>query len=264
MGQHSGWTFVGESQSRQLSKAFCGRRQSKFLFHFSKFEVDSYLETTRNGRESDVVIDELAEHGHHHGVAPVHVAHVLVDDDGDEARRRERLAGDGAPARTGDAVVVSGRQQPVERGERLAERRVAQVVAEAAELAEGRRVVARKRLLVVVAARVRGGGRLNEARHVHIVQSLRERTRQTAEQVVQHSVTDLALHSSEFRSVRNQNIDTSSKISNYLDSLFKVVQKLFRSVLQEQRSIGNDESARTGATESRVDAQRRLRIGPRV
>lgn len=126
------------------------------------------------------MVEELTEHRRHHRVATVHVADVLVDNHRNETRRRKRLTSDGTPARPGDRVVVSGSQQTIERRQGFAERRVAQIVAPAAEFAERGRVVARKRLLVV-AANVRSCGRLYETGDVHIVESLRQRTSQSTE-----------------------------------------------------------------------------------
>ena len=56
-----------------------------------------------DGRERDVVVQELAVLHEHERVAPVEVADVGVHDDGDEARRGERLpALAGAEARPRD------------------------------------------------------------------------------------------------------------------------------------------------------------------
>ena len=90
------------------------------------------------------------------------------------------MASDGTPAGTGNSVVISGGQQTVEGRQCFAERRIAQIVAETAEFAEGRSVVARKRLFVVTAD-VGGRRRLDETRHVHVVESLSQRASQASE-----------------------------------------------------------------------------------
>lgn len=120
------------------------------------------------------MVQKLAEHGGHHGVATMHVTHILMDDDGNETRRRKRLAGDGTPSRTGDTIVIAGRQQSIERRQCLAESRVTQIVAPAAKFAERGSVVAGQRLFVI-AADVGRSGRLDETCHVDIVESLRQR-----------------------------------------------------------------------------------------
>ena len=149
-----------------------------------------------------LIINYLAEHGGQHGVASVHVADVLVEDDADEPGTGQRSAALGAPTRARDAVVVVGRQEAAERGQPLTERRVAQVVAEPAELAEGRRGVAGQRLLVGPAAGQGTGRRrrrrLHETGHVDVVQSLRYGTGQSAEDVVDESA-QLAFDPTEFR-----------------------------------------------------------------
>jgi hypothetical protein len=52
------------------------------------------LESAGNGCQGDVVIEELTKKGEHHCVATVHVTDVLMDDNGDETRRRKRLVSD--------------------------------------------------------------------------------------------------------------------------------------------------------------------------
>jgi len=84
----------------------------------------------------------------------------------------------------------------------LAERRVAQVVAVAAELAEGRRVVAGQRLLGGAAARRRR--RLNEARHVDVVEALRGRVgpRPPVKEATEEAAAQLTLYAREFRTAK--------------------------------------------------------------
>ena len=80
MGQHSGWTLVGESQSRQFKMASCIVSLKIYSALLARSAWLIYLETARDGCQGDVVVEELAKHGGHHGVATVHVADILMDD----------------------------------------------------------------------------------------------------------------------------------------------------------------------------------------
>ena len=183
------------------------------------------------------MIEELSELHRHHRVATVHVADVLMDHDGDETRTGQSLAGDGSPTSTRDSVVVSGRKQAVERRQALAERRIPQIVAPAAEFAEGRRVVAGQRLFVLTSAR--SGGRLDEAGDVDVVETLGRRTSQTAEQTAQQSAAQLTFHASKFgpeTKVKSKNVIRFFGVSNFVmtgsvNLLFQMIEEFTRSVL---------------------------------
>ena len=58
-----------------------------------------------DGRQRDVVVEELPELHEHEGVPAVEVGHVGVDNDGDEARTGQRLALHRAEARTRDRCI---------------------------------------------------------------------------------------------------------------------------------------------------------------
>ena len=80
-----------------------------------------------DGRERDVVVQELPVLHEHERVAPVEVADVGVHDDGDEARRGERLpALAGAEARPRDGckeAETNGRSEWPARQSRNGRRR---------------------------------------------------------------------------------------------------------------------------------------------
>jgi len=137
----------------------------------------------------------LAEHGGQHCVAPVHIAHILMQNDADETRTGQWSAGLGAPAGPRDTVIVVGRQEAAECRQTVAERRVTQVVAEGAEFPEGRRGVAWQRLLVIATSASRR--RLYEARYIDVVESLRHRACRPSENIVQKA--KLTLDTAEFR-----------------------------------------------------------------
>lgn len=100
------------------------------------------LEAFMDGRHRQVVVQELRELHHHQRVAIVQIRYVGMDHGGDHSGIRQRLPGDGGAPRFGDAVLVSGRQQPGEGCQRLAQAGITQIVAVARQGTIGRGRVA--------------------------------------------------------------------------------------------------------------------------